>query len=149
MTSCFPDVNVWLALSVPDHLHGKEAWDWLRALPSAGTTLIFARHTQIGLLRLLTSRAVMGERTLNLRQAWEVYDRWLDDPRVQFHPEPRDLDTAFREIAAPFRSQSPTKAVADCYLLAFAKRSTTALVTFDQALRVLAEKNRCACIVPA
>jgi predicted nucleic acid-binding protein len=53
MTSFFPDVNVWLALSVAEHSHSAFALDWLNRLP-ADTTLLFSRYTQLdqALLRL-------------------------------------------------------------------------------------------------
>jgi uncharacterized protein len=148
MTSCFPDLNVWLALSVPGHAHGEEAWKWL-GRQTRETTLIFSRFTQLGLLRLLTNRAAMGDKTLTLGKAWAVYDRWLDDPRVEQHPEPRDMDSGLREVTAPFAAAAASKAVGDCYLLAFAKQSDAALVTFDKALFDLARKHHCKAILPA
>jgi hypothetical protein len=147
MTSFFPDVNVWLALSVPDHQHDEDAWRWLREQP-AEITLIFSRFTQLGLLRLLSNHAVMGAKTLTLGQAWAVYDRWLEDPRVELHPEPRDLETGFRESTAPFAGKAASKWVGDCYLLAWAKHSHASLVTFDKALFDLARKHRCAAVLP-
>jgi hypothetical protein len=72
---------------------GDNAWKWLRSLPD-DITLIFSRQTQLGLLRLLTNRPAMGEYTLTLGKAWAVYDRWLDDPRVELYPEPRDRKPA-------------------------------------------------------
>jgi predicted nucleic acid-binding protein len=101
MTSFFPDLNVWLALSVASHSHSADAWKWANPLPRE-TRLIFCRYTQIGLLRLLTNQVVMGEQTLTLRKAWSVYDRWLADPRVEFYPEPRGVDAEFREATEPF-----------------------------------------------
>ena len=53
-------------------------------------------------LRLLTNRTVMGTETRNLRQAWEVYERWLRDSRVEFHGEPNGIDTAFGDATAFF-----------------------------------------------
>src|ERR1035441_1987424 len=97
MTSFFPDLNVWLALSVAGHRHNGEAWTWLGLLPER-SRLIFSWYTQLGLLRLLTNPAVMEDHTLTLRKAWGVYDRWLKDPRVVFYPEPRNLEKAFREV---------------------------------------------------
>src|ERR1035441_7808690 len=74
MTSFFPDLNVWLALSVGVHRHNAGAWRWLNSLPP-GARLIFSRYTHIGLLRLLTNQAAMGEQTLTLRKAWRPRDR--------------------------------------------------------------------------
>ncbi len=147
MTSFFPDLNVWLALSVAGHSHSAEAWKWLSLVP-AETRLIFSRYTQVGLLRLLTNQAAMGEQTLTLERAWSVYDRWLDDPRVEFYPEPRGLDGTFRKATAPFAAQPASKWVGDCYLLAYAKENSASLVTFDRALLGLARKHGYAAITP-
>ncbi|MDP2995937.1 MAG: hypothetical protein Q8N47_00530 [Bryobacterales bacterium] len=141
MTSFFPDLNVWVALSVGGHRHNAEAWNWLNLLPREAR-LIFSRYTHVGLLRLLTNQSAMGEQTLTLRRAWSVYDRWLSDPRVEFYPEPRGLETGFREATAPFAGKAASKWVGDCYLLAYARQSHATLVTFDKALFDLARSSR-------
>jgi uncharacterized protein len=110
--------------------------------------LIFSRYTHIGLLRLLTNQAVMGEQTLTLRKAWGAYDRWRAGPRADFYPEPRDLDTGFREATAPFAGKAASKWIGDCYLLAYAKHSRAALVTFDKALYQLAGKQGATAVIP-
>jgi toxin-antitoxin system PIN domain toxin len=148
MISFFPDLNVWIALSVGSHIHSAEAWRWLNAVPRT-SRLIFARYTHIGLLRLLTTASVMGEQTLTLRKAWKVYDQWLNDPRVEFYPEPHGTELAFREATAPLAAKPAAKWVGDCYLLAYAKESGATLVTFDKALLGYAEKNGCTAITPA
>lgn len=147
MISFFPDVNVWLALSVGAHSHNADAWKWLNLLPQQAR-LIFARYTHVGLLRLLTNPAVMGQQTLTVRKAWGVYDQWMKDPRVEFYPEPRGFEAEFREAAAPFAGKAASKAVGDCYLLAFAKQSDATLVTFDTALFHLAARQGSAAIIP-
>ena len=75
MTSFFPDLNVWLALSDTGHSHATHAWHWLNQFPE-GAMLLFSRYTQVGLLRLLTNNAVMRQYTLTVKDAWEIYDRW-------------------------------------------------------------------------
>ncbi len=140
MTSFFPDLNVWLALSVRDHSHNKEAFAWLNSLP-LDAELIIGRYSQIGLLRLLTNESVMGEQTLTLNRAWSVYDHWLADPRVAFYPEPPELEAALRKASAPFGAKAASKWVGDCYLLAFANASKASLVTFDRGLFALARKQ--------
>lgn len=148
MTSFFPDLNVWLALSVAGHRHSAEAWRWVNELPS-GILLIFSRYTHIGLLRLLTNQSVMGGQTLTIRKAWSVYDRWLKDPRVAFYPEPRNIDIAFREATEGFAGKMASNQVGDCYLLAYAKQVEATLVTFDAALHSLARKQGHLTIIPA
>jgi predicted nucleic acid-binding protein len=146
MTSFFPDLNVRPALSVAGHVHTTEAWGWLNLVPPE-SKLVFARYTQIG-LRLLSNESVMGQHTLHLRKAWSVYDRWLEDPPVEFYPEPRDLDAAFREATNPFAGKAASKWVGDCYLPAYAKGTGSTLVAFDRALYNLARKQRCRASVP-
>jgi hypothetical protein len=78
--SFFPDLNVWLALSVEGHVHSAESWKWLTLLPDGTDTLIFSRYTHLGLLRLLCHEAVMGSQTLTVGQAWNLYDRLAGTP---------------------------------------------------------------------
>ena len=143
-----PDVNVWLALSDGGHSHHTPASAWLSKLPD-GARLIFSRYTQLGLLRLLTNVAAMGDQTLTLRKAWNVYDSWLDDPRVEFYPEPRDADSAYRAATEPFAAKPASKWVGDCWLLAYAESSQATLVTFDRALYEFARKQGNAAAIPA
>ncbi len=147
MISFFPDLNVWLALSVAGHAHDADAWRWMNLL-SRDTKLVFSRYTQIGLLRLLTNQSVMGEQTLTLRKAWTVYDRWLEDPRVEFYPEPRGIDAVFRQTTEPFQTKQASKWVGDCYLLAYAKQSQAVLVTFDTGLHATARKQGHSAVIP-
>ncbi|MGI8744226.1 MAG: hypothetical protein ACR2NN_16960 [Bryobacteraceae bacterium] len=90
----------------------------------------------------------MGEQTLTLRKAWHVYDRWLEDPRVEFYSEPRGMDAVFREATLPFAGEPTSKWVGDCYLLAYAKQTRAALVTFDTALHALAGKQGHTAVLP-
>jgi toxin-antitoxin system PIN domain toxin len=148
MTLFFLDVNVWIALSVSGHPHNGDSLKWLEQVPD-DSTLIFSRFTQLGLLRLLTNTAVMGDETLTLHKAWAVYDRWLQDPRVEFYLEPRNVGSAFRDAIEPFAAKAATKWVGDCWLLAFAKASNARLVTFDQALCNFAMKQGHRSVTPS
>jgi len=56
----FPDLNVWLALSYERHVHYASSHQWFDTLDD-DTRLCFCRFTQIGLLRLLTTDAIMGQ----------------------------------------------------------------------------------------
>lgn len=129
--SAFPDVNVWLALSSRDHQHFSIAWNWYQALPRQ-MTLSFCRFTQLGYLRLLTTRSVMGLGTLNQEAAWAAYDRWIADADAQLLEEPMHLESTFRLLAGS--EQVSPKDWADSYLIAFAESAGLTLVTFDQAL---------------
>ena len=55
----FPDINVWFALAVGDHPHHRAARAWWEADASLAG---WARVTQLGFLRLLTTAAAMLSR---------------------------------------------------------------------------------------
>lgn len=132
MTSLiFPDLNVWVALSLRAHEHHKTAWDWYHSL-RAEEELAFCRLSQLGLLRLLTTERVARHETLSQVQAWEVYDRWIGAGGAVFMDEPFGIETELR-FYTDRESPSP-KEWADSYLVAFAAAASLPLVTFDRGL---------------
>jgi uncharacterized protein len=125
-------VNVWVALTYEGHIHHAAAVKWFATLDQ-DATLVFCRFTQLGLLRLLTAEAVMGDEVMTQPEAWRAYDQWQQDDRVEFMSEPSNLELRFRTLT---RRRSPaTKDWADSYLAAFAGSGALTLVTFDRALR--------------
>ncbi len=135
-SSVFLDVNVWLALSTPDHQHFQAAWNWYMALP-ADCVPTFCRFTQFGLLRLLTTRSVMGPGTLTQEQAWQAYDRWIESAGAELADEPEGLELVFRSLSGA--QQASPKEWADAYLAAFAEAAKLTLVTLDRALAAKAK----------
>ena len=135
----FPDVNVWVALTLHSHVHHHIARNWFESLDAKDDArLCFCRITQLSFLRLITTEAVMGhDEVLSQRQAWEVYDRWFEDSRVLFLDEPGNLEKELRGILRQTRPAA--KDWADSYLLAFAESADLSLVTFDRALK---QKNQ-------
>ena len=131
-TSLFPDINVWIALTYEGHTHHRPAAAWFAAL-APDVSLLFCRFTQLGLLRLLTAEAVMGDEVMTQPEAWSAYDSWHKDPRVEFATEPSEIETRFRALTR--LRQPATKDWADSYLAAFAAAGQLTLVTFDRALR--------------
>lgn len=147
MTLYCPDVNVWLALSVQEHAQHETAMRWLRRV-RIEERLLFSRYTQLGLLRLLMNPALLDP-PLAMLEAWQVFDRWLEDPRTVFTAEPRSMDTAFRQASAPFADQAAARWLGNCYVLAFARETDSILVTFDQALFRLANRMAYSALIPA
>lgn len=135
-TSLFPDINVWVALTYEGHVHHRIAATWFATL-KPDLRLVFCRLTQLGLLRLLTAEAVMGDEVMTQPQAWAAYDRWHQDPRVELVDEPLELEGSFRALTR--LRQPATKDWADSYLAAFARVGQLSLVTFDRGLRAKAK----------
>ncbi len=127
----FLDTNVWLALVWGRHSHAELARDWLDQCEDE--QFLFCRFTQLALLRLLTTKAVMGQDVKTMPAAWEIYDHCCTDERIAFLPEPEGLDPRLRSLSRSHEA-SP-KLWADAYLAAFASVAGLRLVTFDKAFR--------------
>lgn len=147
MTSYLIDINVWLALTWRLHPASPVAHKWLATLAKEKTRLVFCRITQLGLLRLLTNEAVMGDSVLNIAQALLVFDQWCEDPRVELVTEPKGMEPAFRHAAEEFAKRAATKVLParkvlmDAYLCGFAETEQATLVTLDKPLIKLAQRR--------
>ena len=126
--SYLADVNVWIALAVVGHVHHSLALAWLEEPQT--DRILFSRITQMGLLRLLTNRRVMGANVLTPAESWRVYASLCDDDRVQYAEEPPHLEVRWREAARHLES-SPNFWT-DAYLTAFAEAGEYTIVTFDR-----------------
>ena len=121
------DVGVWLAAVWGRHVHNPVAADWFGREEDG---IAFCRVTQMGLLRLLSNRAIMGEDAIDRSQAWRTYDELLADERVLWADEPADLDPVWRAISA--RDDKSHKLWTDDYLAAFAQAGGATLITLDR-----------------
>lgn len=130
-----PDINIWLALTLKGHGHHLAALDWYGSLPEEDM-LHFCRSTQTGLLRLLTTTAVLAaydRPALSNKEAWKIQIALRGAGNISFAEEPLDLEEAWQEYAA--RSSSSPKLWMDAYLAAFANTGNLRLVTTDKAFR--------------
>ena len=125
--TCLTDVNVWVALAAERHEHHSRARAWFYSLGEEEA--VFCRVTQMGFLRLLTSRAVMGEDALDPLDAWQRYRYLRLDWRVSFSSEPAGLEQAWVDLMATGRG---ARSWTDAYLAAFAMGHGYTLVSFDQ-----------------
>jgi uncharacterized protein len=123
------DVGVWLAAAWGRHAHHPVAADWINRQTD---DLLFCRVTQMGLLRLLSNPAIMGEGAIDRSAAWRVFDQLWADERVLWADEPDDLDAVWRAISA--RDDKSHKLWTDDYLAAFAQTSGATLATLDRKL---------------
>jgi uncharacterized protein len=123
------DVGVWLAAAWGRHAHHPVAADWINRQTD---DLLFCRVTQMGLLRLLSNPAIMGEEAIDRSAAWRVFDQLWADERVLWADEPDDLDAVWRAISA--RDDKSHKLWTDDYLAAFAQTSSATLATLDRKI---------------
>jgi hypothetical protein len=122
---------VWVALHHQKHLHHDSALAWFNGLEER-KKLAFCRQSQLGLFRLLTTFAVLGDEVSTQQQCWTIYEKWIAGERAVMLPEPPAIETAFR--ARSNATQSQPKVWTDAYLAAFAETAGLTLVTFDKAL---------------
>jgi toxin-antitoxin system PIN domain toxin len=123
------DVGVWLAAAWGRHVHSPVASEWFN---QETDDLVFCRVTQMGLLRLLSNPAIMGDDAVNRSQAWRLFDQLWSDERVLWADEPDELDAVWRAISA--RDDQSHKLWTDDYLAAFAQAGDLILATLDRKL---------------
>jgi uncharacterized protein len=121
-------------------MHSDAAWAWFSR--DEHDSFFFCRFTQLGLLRLLATSAIMGKDVRTIGEAWMVYDRWLGDSRIGIRQESFELDAAFRTATRSVSRLSSPKALGDCYLLAVSEITSATLVTFDRGLASACRKAR-------
>ena len=109
------------------HLHHAIAKTWYDGSSDACS---FCRWTQQGFLRLATNPVVLKAQAVSLKEAWQVYDAIMSDPRVVFAEEPAGVEAYWRAYTQR-RLFSP-KVWSDAYLAAFARAASFELITFDK-----------------
>ncbi len=93
--------------------------------------------TQLGLLRLLTNKSVMGRQRQTISQAWTHYDRLAAQSPVTYVDEPPGLSELMRELCRTGRSS--TNFWTDVYLAAFAQGCGFRFATFDKGFKRFTE----------
>lgn len=126
-----PDSNVWVALSAADHVHAARAEQYWQQ--EASEELIFCRMTSMALLRLLSSRTVIGASAVEGAAVWERLQRWLSTPGVRWEAEPAGVDEYLRSWATSVHLRGGDWT--DAYLAAFSMARGHRLVSFDSGFR--------------
>src|SRR5580658_3021989 len=126
--TCLPDVNVWIALIVAEHVDHRIAADWYGG--PDWDTLVFSRVTQMGFLRLLTNQHVMGKAVVDAGGARELMDRIRQNRNIVFAREPAGIEDVWRGLKAD--GTTGHNFWTDAYLAAFAEAAGFTLVTFDR-----------------
>jgi toxin-antitoxin system PIN domain toxin len=128
-----PDSNIWIALAIPEHVSHALAYQWFAAQKDRKSVL-FCRSTQQSFLRLLTTDQLL--RPYNIPPltniaAWKVVEDLLQNPVVDFSPEPSGIDVHWKILAS--RNSPSPKLWMDAYLAAFAIAGNHQLVTADKS----------------
>jgi toxin-antitoxin system PIN domain toxin len=127
----FLDINVWVALAHTEHDHHKQALAYWQAEQAKGTLMWFCRTTMLGMIRLLSQKAVMGPSVLSLTDAQAAYLNFLKTPLIKWLPETTDTakraDTTLRSLI----QDVPARMSTDAYLAAIAQSMGLRMVTFD------------------
>jgi IS1 family transposase len=89
------DINVWLAMAFRRHVNHAAAVAWFQAAPGP---CFFCRLTQMGFLRLASSRSAMGPAAVSMADAWRAYDALFSDPKVAA----KILDRAIERLSDGF-----------------------------------------------
>jgi uncharacterized protein len=132
-----PDVNVWLAYSMEDHVHHKRAKAYW--LDESADRVAFCRTTALGFLRLSTNTHVMGGAPLSAEEAWRAYTSMRRVSEIVLAAEPPDCDAAFERIV--LGGKMPLRMWTDAYLAALAISAGMRLVSFDSDFERFAGLN--------
>jgi len=122
-----PDVNVWVALTAPEHPHHQEALNYWRT--ASAPRIAFCSATMMGLLRVLTSPHVLGTDPLTTAEAWATYRDWRRDKAVVYAGEPVRCQLKLDDYVQ--NGFVRPKIWSDAYLAAFAESGDMRLVSFD------------------
>lgn len=123
-----PDLNVWLALTCPQHSHHNEAvryWE-----EQAFTRIVFCTVTALGLVRLVCQPKVMGSAALNAREASELLEAFCHQPGVELAVADHGGWEVFHQLLRT--GTLPTRLCTDAYLAALAISHGWRLVSFDR-----------------
>ena len=132
-----PDINVWIALASDRHVHHDAAKNWFADIESGEAA--FCRVTQMGFLRLITNRHVMGADVVTQKEAWQVYQKLSRDQRVTFLAEPPSIEDEWRRLTQS--GSTSTNTWTDAYLAAFATIRGFKVVSFDGGFEKLLGTN--------
>ena len=125
-----PDVNVWLALAVAEHVHHRVSVEWMNAVDE---TIVFCRVTQMGFLRLLTNSRVMAQDVCTAERAWRTIEAFRLDDRIVVASEPPTLERSWRMITTFHKTGA--NFWTDTYLAAFVQVAGYTLVTLDRGFQ--------------
>lgn len=121
-----PDVNVLVALVVPNHVHHDMAHVWFSDVDHYVTTPV----TEAGLLRVLLNPKIAGQ-PVPVESALAAVLGIRSDERASFLPD----DASLAEARIDLAGLAGHRQVTDLHLVNLAAGNNAVLVTFDQGIR--------------
>ncbi len=122
-----PDLNLWLALADPDHVHHPRARHYWET--ESAQEVAFCQVTMLGFLRLLTNARVMFGAPLSPPEAWQAYEQFMALPEVCYLGESQLAEQYFADLTRQpgFTSHGWT----DAWIAATAHTCGARVVSFD------------------
>jgi toxin-antitoxin system PIN domain toxin len=138
---CLLDVNVLVALLVPEHEHHARAMDWFTT-DGVEQGWATCAVTELGVIRVCAQ--LPGGALLPDRTAGALLVLTAINPGYVWWP-----DVASPVLLQEVRSASTGKQVTDRYLLGVARRNGGQVATFDRALASFGGDDGVICLLPA
>jgi toxin-antitoxin system PIN domain toxin len=127
-TADLPDLNVWLALIWPEHIHHQHAVQYLEQ--QAADQVLFCTVTALGLVRLVCQPKLMGTAVRNAAEASDLLNALFQQPGVQMAEPDHDGWEVFHQLLRG--GALPARLCTDAHLAALAIANGWRLVSFDR-----------------
>ena len=127
-----PDLNVWLALIWPEHIHHQHAVQYWEQ--QAAEQVLFCTVTALGLVRLVCQPKLMGTAVRNAAEASDLLSALCQQPGVQMaQPDPDGWEVFHHLLRSGLRGgEIPSRLCTDAHLAALAIANGWRLVSCDR-----------------
>ncbi len=122
------DLNVWLALACPDHIHHRQAVHYWEQ--QAAEQVLFCTVTALGLVRLVCQPKLMGAAAKTAGEASALLEAFCQQPGVSMASAEAHGWDVFHQLLRS--GDVPTRLCTDAYLAAVAMANGWRLVSFDR-----------------
>jgi hypothetical protein len=137
-TADLPDLNVWLALTWPEHSHHQQAVHYWEQ--QAAERVLFCTVTALGLVRLVCQPKLMGTAVRNAAEASDLLNALCQQPGVQLAEPEHDGWEVFHQLLRG--GEFPSRLCTDAHLAALAIANGWRLVSFDRDFKRFAALER-------
>ena len=137
-----PDLNVWLALIWPEHIHHQHAVQYWEQ--QAAEQVLFCTVTALGLVRLVCQPKLMGTAVRNAAEASDLLNALCQQPGVQMAQPDHDGWEVFHQLlrSGLRGGEIPSRLCTDAHLAALAIANGWRLVSFDRDFERFAALER-------